>query len=108
MNNRKKINQGCKFGYCKRTPSNTSDKHFATTIVLYDINDCYCTLQQVILALSGGELWNVEVDTTVKKLLKVASVHLDQDVACLSLRTNKSISVSCETTRIGMLQVIGF
>lgn len=43
-------------------------------------------LHQLVLALSGGILIYLEVDTSSNTLVWKASVELDHDVACLSLR----------------------
>lgn len=44
------------------------------------------TLTQVVLAVSGGELVYLELDAAARCTKVVASLTLDQDIACLSLR----------------------
>ena len=43
-------------------------------------------LEQLVLALGGGEVLYLEVDANSKTLIQRASVKLDQDVACISVR----------------------
>lgn len=44
------------------------------------------TLTQVTLALSGGELYYLEIDASGKNIALVGSTKFDQDIACVSLR----------------------
>jgi len=46
--------------------------------------------EQIVLALTGGEMLYLEVDPQGMKLIQVASATLDQDIACMSLRSLSS------------------
>lgn len=43
--------------------------------------------EQIVLALTGGEILFLEVDPQGMKLVQIASAILDQDIACMSLRS---------------------
>lgn len=42
---------------------------------------------QIVLALAGGHVLYLEVDIMGRKLIQIASAILDQDIACMSLKT---------------------
>jgi DNA damage-binding protein 1 len=46
--------------------------------------------EQIVLALTGGEMLYLEVDPQGMKLIQIASATLDQDIACMSLRSLSS------------------
>jgi len=73
-------------------------------------------LQQVVLALSGGSIVYLELDLTSRALVEKATVELDHDVACLSIRpldvallddtnmiiSDESATATCHILVVGM------
>ena len=51
-------------------------------------------IDQIVLALTGGEIIFLEVDCKVMSLVQISSTSLDQDIACLSLWASASQSNS--------------
>lgn len=65
--------------------------------------------EQLALALSGGEIVYMEVDTVKQTLVQTASATLDQDIACLSLysaETSQTAGSSINMAELGMKSTI--
>ena len=57
-------------------------------------------IDQIVLALTGGEIIFLEVDSKVMSLVQISSTSLDQDIACLSLWASASQSNSNDEMNI--------
>eukprot|EP01038_Epipyxis_sp_PR26KG_P006417 gene6417-8834_t len=98
---------------CKNTISGTMIQVTASSVRLIDcqsfqllseytssktITVATANLEQIIVAISGGGLLYLEIDKTTRSIIEIASVQLDQDVACISISppTSESNQISNE------------